>query len=94
MPVDDLQVVFARSDDVLMTDSGDMKVLMAIDTGQFVELNHIGRAIWDLTDGENSVAHIIAALQDRYAVQEQECTAHVQAFLGELLVEKLVRRKD
>jgi hypothetical protein len=86
----EMQRIFAHADDVLMSDSGDMKVLMSMETGQFVELNGTGRAIWELTDGNRSLAQIAAALQDSYDVEPDECASEVQAFFAGLLTENLV----
>lgn len=84
--------VFAPADDVLMSDAGDMKVLLSMDTGRFVELNETGRAIWELTDGERSVAEMIEALQGRYAIGDAACEREIIEFLSGLSAEKLVRR--
>ncbi len=82
--------VFAHAEDVLMSDSGDMKVLMSMESGQFVELNHTGRAIWELTDGKRSLAEIAAALQYSYDVPPDECADEVRDFFAGLAAENLV----
>lgn len=83
--------VLAHADNVLMTDSGDMKVLMSMDTGQFVELNHTGRAIWELLDGHRTLAQVVDELQRAYAVPRDECETEVSAFADGLLAENLVK---
>ena len=58
--------VFAPADDVLMTESGGVTVLMSMDSGQFVELNDSGSAIWELTDGKRDLAAVAEALCERF----------------------------
>ena len=84
--------VFAHTEDVLMSDSGDMKVLMSMETGQFVELNHTGRTIWELTDGDRTLANIAKELERKYAVSPEECESEVRDFFGRLQAENLVQR--
>lgn len=83
--------VFAQDDDVLMTESGGVTVLMSMDSGKFVELNGTGSAIWELTDGQRDVAEIAHALQGRFEVDPAECLDDVREFYARMRDEKLVR---
>ncbi|KPF61826.1 PqqD family protein [Porphyrobacter sp. AAP60] len=90
--IDSMDLVFAHEDDVLMTDSNDIKVLMSMKTDKFIELNHTGRAIWDLIDGSRKLAGIVTLLEDKYDISRQECEAAVTDFTNRLQSEGLVKR--
>lgn len=83
--------VFAPGDDVLMTESGGVTVLMSMDSGQFVELNDSGSAIWELTDGKRDLAAVAEALCERFDVSVEDCRLDVGEFYDRLRDEKLVR---
>lgn len=85
-----MQQVFAPAEDVLMSDSGEMKVLMSMQQGHFVELNATGKAIWERLDGKASLAEIAAALQEIYEIPQDLCEAEVLQFVGNLRDQSLV----
>lgn len=80
----------SRADDVLATDSQDVTVLMSMDTGKFVELNETAREVWELTDGETSVADIVERLAERFEVSREKCRADVTGLYARLCEEGLV----
>lgn len=79
-----------RAEDVLATESQEVTVLMSMDTGKFVELNDSARAIWDLTDGETSVASVAERLVERFEVGRDQCLADVTRLYARLGEEGLV----
>lgn len=90
----EMQHVFAYADDVMMAESGEMKILMSIDTGDFIELNKTGRAIWDLVDGARTLDQIAAIIQEKYSITALQCEADLKKFFVGLQSAKLVKRVD
>lgn len=88
----EMQQVFAYADDVMMAESGEMKILMSIDTGDFIELNKTGRAIWELVDGTRTLAQIAGFIQDKYSVPAPKCEAELKNFIAGLVFAKLVKQ--
>lgn len=82
--------IMAHAEDVLHTVSGDLAVLMSTNTGKFVELNVVGRTIWELTDGSRSVRMIADALQDKYDVSESDCISQICEFYAGLKAEEMI----
>ncbi len=80
----------ARADDVLATESQDVTVLMSMDTGKFVELNETAREVWELTDGQASVADIVERLSERFEVAPEKCRSDVTGLYARLCEEGLV----
>ncbi len=79
-----------RADDILAADSQDQAVLMSMDTGKFVELNETAREVWNLTDGEASVGHVISLLGERFEVEPDACRSEVTALYTRFRDEGLV----
>ena len=90
----EMQQVFAPADDVLMSDAGELKVLMSMQQGHFVELNATGRAIWERLDGTATLAAIAADLQGVYDIPPEQCEAEVLQFVGNLRDHCLVEPRD
>lgn len=90
----EMQDVFAYADDVMMAESGEMKILMSIDTGDFIELNKTGRVIWDLVDGARTLDQIAAIIQEKYSLTSLQCEADLKNFFAGLQSAKLVKRAD
>ena len=79
-----LNQVFSKADDALMSDLDDLKVIMSISRGQFMELNATGKAIWERLDGKRSLEEIAAELHEHYDVDADVCEADVVRFIGEM----------
>ncbi len=83
--------VLQKTDDVLMTESEGVTVLMSMTTGNFIELNGSGAAIWEAIDGSQNQAAIIEHLQRTYQIGADQCAADVTEFSAQLLAEGLVQ---
>ena len=57
-------------------------VLLHLDTGAYHSLNAIGQAIWDLVDGERTVADIVGELRARVVDAPPQLDDEVRAFLA------------
>lgn len=54
-------------------------------------MNPIGTRIWELVDGERTVAGIVTAIFEEFDVDRETAEEDVQEFLGELQRRDLVR---
>ena len=50
----------------------------------------VGQRIWDLVDGERTIADIVHVIQDEYEVDAETAEADVVEFLGDLVTKGLV----
>ena len=53
-------------------------------------LNSVGNRIWDLADGQHTIADIAAILEAEYAVSTEEALLSVRNFVEELIRRELV----
>jgi hypothetical protein len=60
-------------------------------TSELHHFNAIGRRIWELCDGETTVAQIAATLVDEYDVEQAEAEADALAFVDQLAAKQLLR---
>ena len=80
-----LDSVLVQNEAMLFADVGDGTALMDIDRGEYFQYEAVGTRIWELIDGEASVADICARLMEEYDVDAATCEAQTLAFLGKLL---------
>ena len=76
-------LVFTRLDDT-------EAVLLHLDTKRYYTLNETGTRIWELLQQSRSAQEIAQALQDNYAVTDEEAMPLLLAFVDELQQEGLV----
>jgi hypothetical protein len=69
-------------------------VLMSDDGTQIHTLNQVSTLIWELADGSNSIKDMVVRICDRFEVAEDEATADVSEFIGQLLDMDLVSVED
>lgn len=89
--MDFLQTRFAKNPDVIARAVENETVLLHLDSGVYYKLNEVGRAVWDLLDGERDVAALVAAIMKDYDVSAETLTADLQQLFTELEREGLVR---
>lgn len=65
-------------------------VLLHLETGQYHELNQIGAAIWELLDGERTLAEVTEELRARLQDPPEGLELVVAEFLEELRTRGLV----
>src|SRR5262245_37782247 len=66
-------------------------VLLNVDGHELLGLNGIGGRVWSLIDGARTLGDLIALIAAEYpSVSHDQLSADVQAFLAELVREKLV----
>lgn len=69
-------------------------VLLHLDTKRYYTLNETGTRIWELLQQSRSAQEIALALQDNYALTDQEALPLLLAFVDELLQEGLVQQSS
>jgi hypothetical protein len=62
----------------------DSAVLVSPEAGQVRVLNEVGTTIWQLIDGENTLAHIEAELIRHYGISPERARADLHTFLANL----------
>jgi hypothetical protein len=80
-------LVFTRLDDT-------EAVLLHLDTKRYYTLNETGTRIWELLQQGRSAQDIVQALQNDYAVTDEEATPLLLAFVDELQQEGLVQQSS
>lgn len=69
-------------------------VLLHLDTKRYYTLNETGTRIWELLQQSRNAQEIALALQDNYALTDQEALPLLLAFVDELLQEGLVQQSS
>lgn len=67
---------------------GDDVVVLDLDGSVYLKLNGTGRFLWERLAEESSEPDLVAALVDRYGIDEARAQADVASFLGD------ARRRD
>lgn len=85
-----------RNPDVVARELGEGAggVLLHLRTGAYHSLNPVGQAIWDLVDGERTVALIASELRGRVTNPPPELESDVVQFLRSALDRDLVSVAD
>jgi hypothetical protein len=65
-------------------------VVLNLDSGHYYILNETGCRIWEMLDGNKTVADIAAGLCQEYDVTEKKAMRDTGKILEDLLAEKLV----
>ncbi len=65
-------------------------VVLNLDSGHYYILNETGCRIWELLDGEKTVANIAGHISLEYEVTEETAAGDIVRILEELLEEKLI----
>ena len=69
----------------------DVFYVMHADTSELHNFNEVATRVWELVDGQRTVADIVGAITDEYEVTPAVAEADILAFLDELLQKDLIR---
>jgi Coenzyme PQQ synthesis protein D (PqqD) len=69
---------------------GEGGVLLSLETGEYHGVNDTGGRIWNLIDGERTVAEIVAALRRELADAPESLEAEAAEFVDSLRSRRLV----
>ena len=73
-----------------MQSAADETMLLDLDGGTYFALNEVGARVWELCDGEHSVAGIAAVLADEYDAPVELIEQDVLELVTELEAERLI----
>jgi pyrroloquinoline quinone biosynthesis protein D len=90
IPVTALDERLRRRDGVMAQEAQGKTVLLRMDDGSYYALDDVGALVWELCDGERSLADVIAALCAEYDAPETTVTADVIEFVNDLRRERLL----
>ncbi|HLJ82245.1 MAG TPA: PqqD family peptide modification chaperone [Ktedonobacterales bacterium] len=77
-------MLIRRNGDWLSVAMGDERVMMSVQSGNYVTLSRVGARIWELLEKPTDAPALCARLSDEYNVGPETCRADVDVFLGEL----------
>jgi pyrroloquinoline quinone biosynthesis protein D len=84
---------YRQKEGLLSQRAADTRVLLDPSDGNYFALDDVSGRIWDLCDGNRTVAEIVAALCAEYDAPQETVEEDVMEFLGELLTDGLVIRQ-
>jgi hypothetical protein len=70
--------------------AGEGGVLLHLESGEYHGINDLGCLIWELVDGQRSVAEVVEAVRERVDDAPAEVGADVLGFLDDLQQRNLV----
>ncbi len=88
--MNDTEQTFHRTQETPWNTIDEEAVVLNLDNGHYYVLNETGRRVWELLDGQRSVAQIAALICKEYDVDEQQAMADVIKLMKELTAEGLV----
>ena len=74
----------------LVSQLADETVLMDTVSGDYMGLNPVGTAIWELMQEPQTISTLVTTLTGRYEVTEAQCRQEVEPFLQELEKRKML----
>jgi coenzyme PQQ biosynthesis protein PqqD len=80
-----------RSDQLLSRVMEDGTVIVSPEDGQLTVVNEVGSFVWDLIDGQRTVATIIQLVVNHFQATQDQASYDVLAFLETLEQRKLLR---
>lgn len=83
-----------RMEGVVARTLDDETVLLNLTTEEYYSVNEVGTRVWELADGEHTVAAIVDVIVTEYEAERSEVAEDVLALLDELVAEKLVRFQE
>lgn len=81
---------YRQKEGLLSQRAADTRVLLDPADGNYFALDDVSGRIWDLCDGNRTVAEIVSTLCAEYDAPQETVEADVLEFLGELLTDGLV----
>lgn len=74
----------------IVSNMGEEKVMLSVESGKYYNFGDIGGYIWDLMEESITINQLVATLIDIYDVEQVECEQQVFSFLEQLLDESLI----
>jgi pyrroloquinoline quinone biosynthesis protein D len=80
-----------QNSDMAVRKIDDVFYVMHPDTSELHNFNEVATRVWELVDGQRTVAEIVAVITDEYEVEPAEAESDILAFLDQLLQKDLIR---
>lgn len=90
----DLHLIVKQSDNAIVSNMNDEKVMLSIKNGNYYNLGAIGGQIWELIADHRTIAELIATLLSIYDVDKDTCEGEVILFLKQMAGEELIHIYD
>jgi len=90
MNIMDANRLVKKSDDFIANEVDGEIVMMNIETGTYISLNHTGKSIWNILETPATIGSIVLQLVDLYGISKEQCEADVFPFLEQLLEQKII----
>jgi phosphoenolpyruvate carboxylase len=81
----------AQNSDTAVRKIDDVFYVMHPDTSELHNFNEVASRVWELVDGQRTVAEIATVITDEYEVEPAVAEKDVLAFLDELLQKDLIK---
>lgn len=91
MTVVSMESHVVRHPDLVFAHMGEEVVMMSQDQGDYLGLNAVASAIWEMTESPQRVADICTQLQERYEVTPEQCQRDVLIFMQQMLDKELIQ---
>lgn len=82
--------VVKRGESIRGREFGDAGVLLDVSSGEYVQTDEVGLAIWEQIDGRKTAAEIVEALAAHFDADAQTIAGDTAEFIEELLERGLV----
>lgn len=87
-----LQSLIQRNDENFLANQiGNDMVMMNLETGDYVGINHIGFDIWQQLDSPKKVSELLTYLLNSYEVDPKQCEEDTFRYLQHLLDLKILK---
>ena len=74
----------------IVSDMGEEKVMLSVDSGKYYNFGDVGGRIWELMEESITINQLVTSLMDIYDVEQIQCEQQVFSFLEQLLEENLI----
>ncbi|MDF1722488.1 MAG: PqqD family peptide modification chaperone [Minwuia sp.] len=81
---------YCRLPDFVSTDMDGETVLMSIEHGSYFGVGGVAALIWDKLEQPRTEDELVSLVRAEFEVSEQDCRKDVQAFLADLVKNRLV----
>ena len=86
----DLTQVVAKTPEAVSKVIGQEAVIILPAAGEVKVLNEVGSRLWELVDGQRTIAELAAQICDEYAVTFEQAEADALDFIQRMLERKLL----
>ncbi len=75
---------------LLSSEIGDELIMMDLNGGNYINLNKVGRIIWEQIEHPFRVSDLVTALTSRFKVSHGQCADETLAYLQEMLAQQVI----